>query len=194
MVWVMKTGTRYPSGDLKPPSAEQRAKFHQREADKIKALVRSQPHRANAKDPDDKRLESALGRFCIRYGLDDAIFQAALYYAALKRRWRRARNVPKEMPLGILNRIALSDPSDLDSPTNIPMVQPAAATVDIWEEEIAHIEWDIAKVCGGIMPMRDMVMNNKEPAINEHRAVHLALYTLALRTGHLTKRHPFERI
>jgi len=58
--------------------------------------VEGQPHRRDFKVKDDPRLESELGRFCVRQGLRMELFDAALDWANIVRLYRAAWGAPQD--------------------------------------------------------------------------------------------------
>jgi hypothetical protein len=91
-----KTGARHPCGKLKQPSAKERADIQARRARMEAEFVQNQPHRRGFAVKDDPRLESELGRFCVRYKLRKELFDAALDWANIVRLYRAAWGAPQD--------------------------------------------------------------------------------------------------
>jgi len=92
-----KAGARYPSGRLKPPSAKERAAFERQMMDVELETVKNQPHR---KGSDDPLLECAIGRFVYFNKLAKALFDGAMEYHELHRRYAAAWGAPTDVRLG----------------------------------------------------------------------------------------------
>ncbi len=95
-----KTGERYGNGRLKRPTIEQ---LKQIEAERYRENMQQaaqQPHRRDFRDPLDPRLESALGRFCVRHRLRGELYDAGNEWAEIRRSWNAAKGVPSEVRLG----------------------------------------------------------------------------------------------
>jgi len=91
-----KTGTRHPCGKLKQPSAQERSEILARKARMESEYVQNQPHRRGFAVKDDPRLESELGRFCVRNHLRKELFDAALDWANIVRLYRAAWGAPQD--------------------------------------------------------------------------------------------------
>jgi len=91
-----KIGARHPCGKLKQPSAQERSEIAARNARMETQYAEGQPHRRDFKVKDDPRLESELGRFCVRQGLRMELFDAALDWANIVRLYRAAWGAPQD--------------------------------------------------------------------------------------------------
>jgi hypothetical protein len=123
-------GARYPSGELKRPTVQQRRnRERERNMQEVVTVMR-QPHRRAAKDPYHKWLECALGRFCLAHGLHEAIYNAGTEYSELMRQWRAARGVPTSVREGVGGSGQ----------------GPSADTVAKWWQEINRIERSLMRL------------------------------------------------
>ena len=148
---------------------ESRAKNERREQDKIRSVVLNQPHRAGAEDPEDRRLEEAFGRFCIRLGLPSEIYKAGQIYEDILRRWQAAMGIPRLIRVNEGN-------SNSDGPS--------AETVENWAKVIKNCESEMRRVWHmgiGYYAARMMLVEKRDlaPGSISEAAARLALVALA---------------
>lgn len=93
--------SRYSSGRKKRMTvAERLNELNEAEARKVKAVVLAQPHRRGSYNPEDPALESALGRFVLRYGLARECIDAGNLYARTYGQWLSMVRAPKADHIG----------------------------------------------------------------------------------------------
>jgi hypothetical protein len=160
-----KNGNRWPSGNIKPPTAEERANFQKQIEEAEMQTVINQPHRKGSRDQD---CESPLGRFfranpMIRRQLLDA----GADYRDIKRRWMAVRGIPSDLRLNVGTG---ADPSD--------------ETVKKWENKINLVEGSIKQRCKkALNPFLQIVVFEREIRQDQTIAVFFALHAAAIALG-----------
>lgn len=178
-----KAGPRTKSGALRKPTLQQIKEAEAKEYRENMQTVANQPHRRNAPDPLDRRLSSALGRFCIAHGLRSELFDAGEEWGNLLRRWRAAKGVPDPMHTGGMG-------SGLG---------PSDDTVDGWERLIRRIEaalkaLDSTETIWRLT--RSICIDDEDPRPGDTRHVFVicGLRSVAGELGRLSRSaHPFVR-
>lgn len=174
-----KAGPRTKSGALRKPTLQQIKEAEAKEYRENMQPVANQPHRRNAPDPLDRRLSSALGRFCIAHGLRSELFDAGEEWGNLLRRWRAAKGVPDPMHTGGMG-------SGLG---------PSDDTVDGWERLIRRIEKSLETAGRRVwLATRSLCIDDVEPYSSEAKWAIEGLQAVAGELGRLSRTaHPFVR-
>lgn len=136
--------------------------------DAEKVIVLAQPHRRGSKD---QFAECALGRFILRLKLRRELFDAALAYHTLKRKWRSAFDAP---------RLECVDGTGGDIPMEL---------VNAWAAEIARIELAVAQseYRLGLGPTGWMLDIDQDPPPALDECVTGALMIIAIELGYLRR-------
>lgn len=137
----------------------------------VQKFVTDQPHRQG----DASRMaECPLGRFCKRYGLDDAIYQGALNYNEIRRRWRAAKGAP--------TLLRLHSPGTLGD-------GPSASTVEAWAKRLAAVLHAVVDEVGGEawLSAELLIVDELEIPERYHEGARRALEALAVEMGTMKK-------
>jgi hypothetical protein len=142
------------------------------------AQVVAQPHRSWAPDPNDPRLESALGRFIIRHKLRSELFDAGDHYADVYARWCAAKGIPHPRRRHMVG--GGHGPSD--------------ATVNAWWREIEGIEAALRRYGKAYIHVRHLCLDDEDLSPEATADAIVGLRVVAVEIGRLPERaHPFVR-
>lgn len=168
-----KSGPREPNGQLQRPTQDENT------ATQLKVIL-DQPHRKGAKDPLDRRHESAFGRFCIRNKLRAEIEAAADSYAAKVRRIWAVKGVP----------------TDLRISSNGSGKEPSDEAVARWVLDLDKIHASVVASCKdggtGLAGVKAMILDGRDMPGAADAYLIQAAFWLAVAVGCLSaKDNPF---
>jgi hypothetical protein len=172
-----KYGPRDAAGRLKKPTLQQIKEAEAKKHRENMQTVANQPHRRGYSDPLDRRLTSALGRFCIGQRLRSELYDAGEEWAGVLRRWRAAKGVPDPLHTGGMG--TGQGPSD--------------KTVDDWERLIRRIENALHLEGKDVWLLtRNVCIEDQDPYSCEVDVVVRGLRAVAVELGRLpATAHPF---
>ena len=165
--------TRTPSGRASRSKSTMQMlnEMNARKERDVLDFVANQPHR---RGDDSKMAECPLGRFCKEYGLDDAVYQAALNYNDIRRRWRSAMGAPTNLRLNMPAMIGDG---------------PSFDTVQGWAHRLASLRHAVVDAVGGSAWLAAETLIVDEIEIPEvlHTPARNALAVLAVEMGAIKK-------
>lgn len=164
---------REPSGKKQRPTA---VALNQRNAEtqaQIMATVKRQPHRRWAKDPEDARLGTPFGAFCVRNRIRAELHDAGWVYEGYARRLRAAKGVPMQ-----------AHPEPGGDGTG-----PGDALVREWETKVSEcVGFMDAKSRGGRWAIDRMLLDGEPVGVEYVENAKDALTGLAVYLGKLDKK------
>ena len=165
-------GAREPNGRLQRPSSKQKAVDE-------RAQVLAQPHR---KDDGSQQCGDAFGRYCLKYNLPPAVYDAGQRYAHMVIRWRTMVGVPVDIDARVDHFTAL--------PLSLEELETMKRTLRF---QIDKLEHKIIQTVGrdALKQIQAMLFEEREVAYSE--PLQIGLDTLARQLGYFrVKLHPFK--